>query len=183
VSHDHRRPPRAVLFDRDGTLVHDVPYNGDPSLVAPVPGARVCLDRLRRLGITVGVVSNQSGVGRGLLTAQDVVAVNARVDELLGPFATWQWCPHDDEAGCRCRKPQPGLVLDAASELGLDPRDVALIGDTGADVGAAEAAGAVGVLVPIPRTRAEEVRAAPLVAADLAGALALLLGEEPEGRS
>lgn len=177
------RPPRAVLFDRDGTLVHDVPYNGDPRLVSPVPGARACLDRLRDLGIPVGVVSNQSGVARGLLTAADVLAVNSRVEELLGPFHTWQWCPHDDAAGCRCRKPRPGLVLDAATELGVEPEDVAVIGDTGADVGAAEAAGAVGVLVPIPRTRTAEVRAATLVAGDLAGALDLLLGAAVQGRS
>jgi histidinol-phosphate phosphatase family protein len=172
-----------VLFDRDGTLVHDVPYNGDPDLVRPVPGARACLERLRRLGVQVGVVTNQSGVARGFLTADDVAAVNARVDELLGPFDTWQWCPHDDAARCRCRKPQPGLVLDAAVALGLEPRDVAVIGDTGADVGAALAAGAVGVLVPIPRTRAEEVAAAPLVAEDLSGALDLLLGTEWETRA
>ncbi len=62
----------AVLFDRDGTLVDDVPYNGDPDLVTPRPGARSALDLLRGKGIRLGIVSNQSGVGRGLLTEDDV---------------------------------------------------------------------------------------------------------------
>lgn len=183
MSQVRRRSPRAVLFDRDGTLVHDVPYNGDPDLVRPVDGARACVERLRRLGVPVGVVSNQSGVARGLLTPEAVTAVNARVDDLVGPFDTWQWCPHDADAGCRCRKPGPGLVIDAAAALGVEPHEVAVIGDTGADVAAAQAVGAVGVLVPIPRTRAEEVHAAPLVADDLTGALDILFGSEWEARA
>src|SRR6185436_12178038 len=76
----HRRarpwtgPPELVLFDRDGTLVHDVPYNGDPALVAPVAEARESLDRLRGLGIRVGLVSNQSGVGSGRISVEQVEA-------------------------------------------------------------------------------------------------------------
>src|SRR4051794_24515334 len=84
----------AVLFDRDGTLVDDVPYNGDPVLVRPVPGAREALDRLRSAGLKLGVVTNQSAVARGICGPDDVAAVNARVEELLGPFDTWQVCPH-----------------------------------------------------------------------------------------
>jgi histidinol phosphatase-like enzyme len=78
--------PAAVLFDRDGTLVRDVPYNGDPSRVEPMPGARAALDRLRAAGVRTAVVSNQSGVARGLLTRDQVDAVNARVEEVLGPL-------------------------------------------------------------------------------------------------
>ncbi len=167
-------PPRAVLFDRDGTLVHDVPYNGDPAKVAPVDTARPALDRLRRAGIPVGVVSNQSGVARGLLTPGEVVAVNARVEELIGPVGVWAWCPHGEADGCACRKPAPGLVLDAARRLGVDPAACAVIGDIAADLGAARAAGATGVLVPTPATRPEEVAAAELVATDLLAALDLL---------
>ena len=74
-----RTAPRAVLFDRDGTIVVDVPYNGDPALVQPVPGAREVLDGLRSRGIPVGVVTNQSGIARGLVTRDQVDAVNARV--------------------------------------------------------------------------------------------------------
>src|SRR5690348_5821530 len=71
----------AVLFDRDGTLVHDVPYNGDPALVRPVPGARAALDRLRAAGLRLGVVTNQSAVARGMISQDDVAAVHARITE------------------------------------------------------------------------------------------------------
>jgi D-glycero-D-manno-heptose 1,7-bisphosphate phosphatase len=120
------------------------------------------------------VVSNQSGVARGLLTAQDVLAVNGRLDELVGPIGVWAWCPHGEADGCACRKPAPGLVLDAARRLGVDPEACAVVGDIAADLGAARAAGAVGVLVPTPATRAEEIAAAELVATDLLDALDLL---------
>jgi len=169
----------AVLFDRDGTLVYDVPYNGDPDRVRPVPGARAALDRLRAAGLRLGVVTNQSGLARGRFTAADLARVNARVDELLGPFDTWQICPHADPgpggAGCRCRKPAPGLVWDAARALGTHPTRCVLVGDIGADMTAAGAAGASGVLVPTPATRAAEVAAAPAVAADLNTAVDLIL--------
>jgi histidinol-phosphate phosphatase family protein len=165
------RPARAVdavLLDRDGTLVHDVPYNGEPDRVEPVPGARAALDRLRAAGIRVGVITNQSGVARGVVTLPQVAAVNRRVDELLGPFADWQVCPHGPDDGCECRKPRPGMVRAAAHALGVDVRRCVVIGDTGADVAAAEAAGAVGVLVPNAVTRREEVAAASRVFAGLA---------------
>jgi len=169
------RPGFAILFDRDGTLVHDVPYNGDPALVEPVPGALAALTRLRAGGIPLGVVTNQSGIGRGTVTREQVDRVNARVEELLGPFDTWQLCPHTPDAGCACRKPQPGLVLAAAAALGVPASRCVVIGDIGADVAAARAAGARGVLVPTAVTRPEEVRAAPVVAADLRSAVDIAL--------
>jgi histidinol-phosphate phosphatase family protein len=168
--------PEAVFFDRDGTLVVDVPYNGDPDLVEVVPGARAALARLRDAGIATAVVSNQSGVARGLIDRDQVEAVNARIEELLGPMGPWEWCPHGPEDGCPCRKPRPGLVLQAARALGIDPQRVAVIGDIGADVEAAHAAGARAVLVPTVTTRNEEVQAAPVVASDLETAIDLLLG-------
>jgi histidinol-phosphate phosphatase family protein len=168
--------PDAVLFDRDGTLIVNVPYNGDPELVMPVDGAREALDRLRAAGIPLAVISNQSGVGRGLITADQVEAVNRRVEELLGPVETWVFCPHTPEEGCECRKPAPGLVVGAASMLGVDPTGCAVVGDIGADVEAACAAGARAVLVPTRETRPEEIEAAPEVARDLDEAVDLLLG-------
>ncbi|HEX6676759.1 MAG TPA: HAD-IIIA family hydrolase [Actinomycetes bacterium] len=165
-----------MLLDRDGTLVADVPYNGDPGLVTPMPGARLALSRLRAAGVPTAVVSNQSGIGRGLLTREQVAAVNRRVEELLGPLGPWLLCPHRAEDGCRCRKPRPGLVERAAAALGVDPRDCVVIGDVAADAEAARAAGARAVLVPTPATRPEEVAAAPAVAADLAAAVDLVLG-------
>ena len=85
-------PPRAILFDRDGTLVTDVPYNPDPAKVRPVLGARAALEAVRAAGLPCGVLTNQSGIGRGLLKRQQVDAVNLRVEELLGPFDLWEIC-------------------------------------------------------------------------------------------
>ncbi|WP_433650145.1 HAD-IIIA family hydrolase [Micromonospora zamorensis] len=165
----------AVLLDRDGTLVEDVPYNGDPEKVRPMPGTRAALDRLRAAGLRLGVVTNQSGLARGLFTVADLGAVHARVDALLGPFDTWQVCPHQEGDGCRCRKPAPGLVDAAARALGTDPSRCAVIGDIGRDMAAAAAAGAAGILVPTPVTRPEEIDAAPTVAVDLADAVDQIL--------
>ncbi|MEU6682814.1 HAD-IIIA family hydrolase [Streptomyces sp. NPDC046832] len=165
----------AVLFDRDGTLVEDVPYNGDPARVRLLPGARQALDLLRAAGIATGVVSNQSGIGRGLLTDIDVRRVNDRVDTLLGGLDTWVYCPHAPEAGCECRKPRPGLIVEAARRLGRLPADCVVIGDIAADVQAARAAGAAGVLVPNAATLPGEVESAPSTAPDLLTAVRRLL--------
>jgi histidinol-phosphate phosphatase family protein len=165
--------PAAVLFDRDGTLITDVPYLGDPARVRPVADAAETLALLRKRGVPVGVVSNQSGVARGLITERDVAAVNARVEELLGPFQTWQVCVHGDGDGCGCRKPEPGMVLRAAAALGVDVHRCVVIGDTGADVDAAAAAGAAGILVPTARTLPGEIDRARLVAPNLREAVRL----------
>ncbi|SFE05193.1 HAD-IIIA family hydrolase [Blastococcus tunisiensis] len=163
--------PDLVLFDRDGTLVHDFPYNGDPDWVRPVDGAREALDRLRARGVRVGVVSNQSGVARGLITGEQVEACMARLEELLGPFDTVRVCPHGPDDGCDCRKPAPGMVKAACAELDVDPARCVVIGDIGADVEAAAAAGAAGILVPTPVTRKAEVDAAAHVAGSLTAAV------------
>jgi histidinol-phosphate phosphatase family protein len=149
-------PARAVLFDRDGTLIRDVSYNGDPSLVEPVTGARQALDLARRRGLRVGVITNQSAIGRGVVSPAGVAAVNARVRELLGPIDTWQQCPHAEDDGCACRKPAPGLVLAAAAELGVAPQECLVVGDTGSDIAAARAAGARSVLIPAAWTQWDE---------------------------
>lgn len=180
VRHRHAGPwrglPDLVLLDRDGTLVHDVPYNGDPALVRPVDGAREALDRLRALGVRLGVVTNQSGIARGLVTREQVEAVNARVAELLGPFEVVLLCPHGPDDGCGCRKPAPGMVKQACAELDVDPARTVLVGDIEADVRAAEAAGAVGMLVPTPVTRAEEVARAARVERSLPAAVDAIVG-------
>ena len=168
--------PKAVLFDRDGTLVADVPYNGDPERVVVMPRAWEAVERLRAAGVATAVVSNQSGVARGLIRVEQVEAVNRRVEELLGPLGPWMVCLHGPGDGCRCRKPGPGLIEAAAGALGVEPGECVVIGDIGADVEAARAAGARAVLVPTAVTRAEEVAAAPVVAADLVAAVELVLG-------
>lgn len=168
--------PDVVLFDRDGTLIHDIPYNGDPERVHPIRGAMTALTRLRDRGIRVGVVTNHSGVARGLLTEGDVAAVHHRIDELLGPFSVWKFCPHGPDEVCQCRKPAPGMVKDACDEVGVDPARCLVVGDTGADVVAATAAGASAILVPNLTTRPEEITAAPRCADDITQAVDLVLG-------
>ncbi|MBD0347989.1 MAG: HAD-IIIA family hydrolase [Thermoleophilia bacterium] len=168
--------PGAVLFDRDGTLVQDVPYNGDPGRVTVMPGAREAVDRLRAAGIPTAVVSNQSGVARGLLTREQVEAVNRRIESVLGPLGPWLYCTHGPDEGCGCRKPAPGLVLRAAETLGVAPERCVVVGDIGSDVEAARAAGARAILVPTERTRRDEVAAADEVAPDLPSAVERLLG-------
>ncbi|MDA2893588.1 HAD-IIIA family hydrolase [Mycolicibacterium sp. BiH015] len=177
-----REPPLAVLFDRDDTLIEDGPFLADPRGVVPLPGARRALDRLRSRGILLAVVTNQSGVARGLITPRQLVEVNAEVSGRLGHFDAWQICPHDDDDGCSCRKPAPGMVVAAASTLGVPPHRCVLIGDTGGDVRAALAAGARAVLVPTERTRSEEIVAARVhprarVAPTLTAAVDMVLRE------
>jgi histidinol-phosphate phosphatase family protein len=168
-----------VLFDRDATLIVDVPYNGDPARVEPMPGARAALQRLREAAIPVAAITNQSGVARGLITVEQVEAVNRRVDELLGPLDAWFYCPHGPDDGCACRKPRPGMVLRAAAELGVDPAACAVVGDIGADVAAARAAGARAILVPTDVTRPEEIETADEVAPSIGAAVARLLDGRP----
>ena len=170
-----RGAPDLVLFDRDGTLIVDVPYNGDPDLVRPMPGAQKAVERLKSAGVRFGVLSNQSGVGRGLIDLEQMHAVNARVESLFGPFETWQICPHSPVDMCQCRKPRPDLVFAACSELGVDPGRCVVIGDIGGDIQCADAAGAGSVLVPTDVTLPQEIRRARVVANDMTHAVDLLL--------
>jgi histidinol-phosphate phosphatase family protein len=174
----HRDPPLAVLLDRDDTIIEDLPYLRDPDGVRPIPGALTALDRLRRRGLLLAVVTNQSGVAKGLISHEELDAVNARVDAVLGPFDSWQICVHNAGDGCGCRKPAPGMVVAAADALGVDTTRCVVIGDTGGDVGAALSAGAAAVLVPTQRTLGREIsdaRVRARVAATLDDAVSLVL--------
>jgi histidinol-phosphate phosphatase family protein len=173
-----RDPPLAVLLDRDDTIIEDRPYLRDPAGVRPVPGAVDALSRLRDRGLLLAVVTNQSGVAKGLITPDELRAVNAKVDAVLGPFDSWHICTHGDGDGCRCRKPAPGMVEAAAEALGVDPTRCVMIGDTGGDVEAALSARADVVLVPTGRTRRQEIsdaRVRARVAATLEDAVSLVL--------
>jgi histidinol-phosphate phosphatase family protein len=174
----HRDPPLAVLLDRDDTIIEDSPYLRDPAGVRPVPGAANALARLRDRGLLLAVVTNQSGVAKGLITSDELDAVNAKVDAVLGPFDSWQVCVHDDGDGCRCRKPAPGMVQAAADALGVAATRCVMIGDTGGDVEAALSADADAVLVPTGRTRPNEIsdaRVRARVAPTLQAAVSLVL--------
>ncbi len=99
------------------------------------------MDRLRSAGVKLGVVSNQSGIGRGVITAEQMEAVNRRIEELLGPFDGWFICPHAPEDDCDCRKPKPKLLLDAARAFGVELSACVYVGDKDEDVEAARNAG------------------------------------------
>ncbi len=124
-----------------------MPYNGDPAKVVPIPGAREAIDRLRARGLRVGVITNQSAVGRGMISTAQVEDVNRRVEELLGAFDGWFVCPHAPDDACECRKPKPKLVLDAAHAFGVEPDSIVVVGDSDADMGAAANAGASAIRV------------------------------------
>lgn len=135
---------RALLLDRDGTLITDVGYPRDPALVEPIAGAIEALRELQQTYKLV-IISNQSGIARGIITEAEAKAVHDRVIAVFVAggvtFAGAYYCPHAVDAGCRCRKPAPGLLLDAASELGLDLATSVMIGDKPSDIAAGHAAG------------------------------------------
>lgn len=159
---------RAVFLDRDGTINVDTHYLRDSEDVRLIPGAAEAIARLNAEGIPVIVVSNQSGIGRGLVTQAEYDAVRARIDELLALSgahidATYI-CPHapapDGTAPCECRKPGTLLFRIAASERAIDLSRSTLIGDRWRDVAPALELGARGILVPSPDTSAEDVERA-----------------------
>lgn len=143
-------PGRPALFlDRDGTLIEDVGYPRDPRQVRPLPGAAAALRRLARAGFALVIVSNQSGVGRGLFGRAEADAVHAEVvrrfAQLGVAFEGAFYCYHAPDEGCACRKPAPGLLLRATAELGLDPGRSFMIGDKPIDIEAGVAAACRGV--------------------------------------
>jgi histidinol-phosphate phosphatase family protein len=146
---------RAVLIDRDGTLNEDTGYINDPDDVKLLPGAAEAIKLLKGAGLKVIVITNQSGVGRGYITPDQLAKVNARLVELLkkegAPIDGIYFCPHlpphEQTGGCDCRKPKPGMARRAASEHALDLKASFVIGDKSADVGLARNIGAKAVLV------------------------------------
>lgn len=143
--------PVAVLLDRDGTVIVERHYPKDPADVALEAGAAAGLRRCVAAGIKLVVVTNQSGIGRGLLTEDDYARVTARMVELLDvegvQLDAIYHCPHAPSAGCHCRKPRPGLVERAAAALGFDATRSIVVGDKIADLRLAAAVGAQAFLV------------------------------------
>jgi histidinol-phosphate phosphatase family protein len=136
---------RAVCLDRDGTIIADVGYPRDPEQVRLLPGAASALRELQQRGFSVVVVSNQSGIGRGLVTKDQADRVHAR---MVAELAAWgvridgaYYCPHSPQEGCVCRKPAPGLLLRASADLGFDLTRSFLVGDKLSDIEAGKRAG------------------------------------------
>jgi D-glycero-D-manno-heptose 1,7-bisphosphate phosphatase len=149
---------RAVFLDKDGTLIDDVPYNVDPSRIRLADGAAAGVVRLHRAGYRVIVVSNQSGVAHGFFAEDALAAVEARLRALLGdlgvPLAGFYYCPHHPggvvaryRALCGCRKPAPGMLHEAARDLGIDLTASWLVGDILHDIEAGHRAGCRAVLL------------------------------------
>jgi len=136
---------RALLLDRDGTLIRDVGYPRDPALVELLPDVAEALREARAMGFRLIIVSNQSGVGRGLITPHEASAVQTRVEEVFAAagviFDGAYFCFHIPEDRCPCRKPAPGMLLRAADELALELGAAIMIGDKPSDVDAGRDAG------------------------------------------
>jgi len=166
-----RMDQRFALLDRDGTVVIDKVYLSDPAGLEFAPGAIEGLRLMRDAGLRFIMVTNQSGVARGYFDEKTLDGIHARLRTMLAgegiDLEAIYHCPHGPWDDCRCRKPRPGLVLDAMADFGFSPDDAVLIGDSDADMGAAAAAGVKGFRIAPPD--AGKI-AAPDVAADFAGA-------------
>lgn len=171
----------AVFVDKDGTLVQDVPYNVDPERITLSPGAAEAIDAFARNGLQVIVISNQPGAALGHFAEEQLKDVERRLRELLGgEIDGFYYCPHAPDAGCRCRKPSPGMLLRAAREHGVDLERSWMIGDILDDVEAGRRAGCRTCLIDNGNEtewKIDPLRRPDRVAADLAEAAAMILGE------
>jgi D-glycero-D-manno-heptose 1,7-bisphosphate phosphatase len=142
---------RYVIFDRDGTLIKERHYLSDPQQVELIQGVSEGLHRLAEMDVGLLLVSNQSGIGRGYFTAEQVERVHSRIAELLAEddvhLQGFYYCSHTPEDACSCRKPAPGLVRQAAVEHGFQAQDCIIIGDRACDIELGKAVGATTFLV------------------------------------
>ncbi|HNW59425.1 MAG TPA: HAD family hydrolase [bacterium] len=153
----------AVFFDRDDTLIHDVPYNGDPGRVELLPGAAEALRSLQAAGFALILISNQSGVGRGLITPGQVEAVNREMIRQLGSsyFTDIYLCfAAPDQADNNCRKPNPGMLFQARDDHDLDLGSSFFVGDKLSDMLCGKNGGCCSVLLLNPQDDPEKVKAA-----------------------
>ena len=140
---------RAVFFDRDGTLMEEVHYCGDPGKVRVYAGVSEGLRKLREAGFRIFIVSNQRGIGRGLIGEAQYRAVQAELISQLGEglIDGSYFCPDAPGTASTRRKPEPGMLLEAAAEHGVDLAASYMIGDKAADVECGRRAGARTILV------------------------------------
>lgn len=186
--------PGAFFLDRDGTINIDRVYINDPRLMELIPGAAEAIARVRAAGFLVIVVTNQSGIGRGIIEPGALPRIHARLDELLAatPGAAidrYEICPHAPQENCQCRKPSPRLVENSVEALGIDLARSVFVGDKLTDVATGRRAGcAHSILVRTGKGGQEDVILAvsnrvaaeekpDFVADDLTAAVAWALGE------
>jgi D-glycero-D-manno-heptose 1,7-bisphosphate phosphatase len=156
--HNRRTLEKAIFLDKDGTLIPDIPYNADPELVSLSPYAGEALQSLQAAGFKLIVISNQSGVAKGYFNLEALRSINQRINFLLEPFDVviddFFYCPHfvsgsisEFAYDCDCRKPKPGLILDAANQLDINLSISWMIGDILNDCEAGNRAGCHTILL------------------------------------
>jgi len=149
---------KAVFIDKDGTLIHDVPYNVNPTHIRLQDGAGPCLKNLKDRGYKLVVISNQSGVAHGYFDEQSLTPVWETLQTLLSPYAVtldgFYYCPHHPRGTvipyatpCTCRKPMPGMLLKAAEELDITLSASWMVGDILDDIEAGNKAGCRTILI------------------------------------
>ncbi len=140
-----------VILDRDGTIVVDRPYLADPASLEFLPGAAQGLRSLHQQGHRLVVITNQSGIGRGLLTLGQLQAVHERFRQMMheagAPLEAIYFCPHAPDAGCECRKPRSKLFWRAAAEIRFKPSEAVVVGDKASDIEFGHRVGAKTILV------------------------------------
>lgn len=136
---------KAIFLDRDNTIIDDVPYSADPDKVVIMPGAVNALKAFRDAGYLLIVITNQSGIGRGLFTEDEMNLVNEKMESLFSDFDIKindiLYCPHQPEDNCECRKPSPKLIEAAATKHNISLKESFMIGDKLSDVESGMAAG------------------------------------------
>jgi len=142
---------KIVLLDRDGTIIVNKHYLSEPNQVEFIPGAIQGMKVMQDNGYLLAIISNQSGVGRGFFTENDVKEVNSRLVKLLSEngikISSVHYCPHGPDDNCDCRKPRPGMLFETIEELSGDPKKVWMVGDNKADIEAGQNAGVNTILV------------------------------------
>lgn len=168
-----------IVLDRDGTVVVDRDYLDDPDELELLPGAAEGLRLLHQGGFRMIVVSNQSGVGRGLFSLRRLEEINARLLQMVrlagADLEGIYCCPHQPEDGCACRKPGTELLLHAALDLGFDPKESIVIGDKASDIELGRRVGARTLLISADPDQKARLSPSPdYVVADLAAAARLI---------
>lgn len=144
--HQHK----AVFLDRDGTLIIDKHYLNDPERVEMLPGVPEGLERLKKAGYLLVVITNQSGVARGIVQEENIKHIHERLQKLLSPLGQidrFYHSPHAADSNHPHRKPNPGLLFMAADELQIDLSQSFMVGDKNIDVEAGHNAGAQSILL------------------------------------
>jgi D-glycero-D-manno-heptose 1,7-bisphosphate phosphatase len=143
---------KLIILDRDGVINHDSDdYIKSPDEWQPIDGSLEAIARLNHAGYTVAIASNQSGLARGYFDIEVLTAMHKKMDELLakigGRIDAVFYCPHGPDDSCHCRKPKPGMLLDIGQRFNVSMRQVVFVGDSIADIKAANNAHAQAVLV------------------------------------